>query len=301
MTTLRAGATTRVGDIEICFDEFGPSDAPTVLLVAGLGAQSIVYDDEFCERIVARGHHVVRYDNRDIGLSTHLHDQTVDVLAAFGASAAGQPVDAPYTLVDMAADGIGLLDALEVARAHVFGSSMGGMIAQTMAIEHPDRVASLTSMMSTTGEPDVGNPDPEALGSLLAIMAPQATRAERIATGVELARIIGTPSAFDESYVRERTARFVDRSYDPDGVSRQLVAIVAAGSRADGLAALDVPAVVLHGDRDPLVDISGGFRTAELIPGAEMRVLEGAGHDMAPPYWDQLIGGLTTATVRATP
>jgi pimeloyl-ACP methyl ester carboxylesterase len=285
-------ATTRVNDIEVYFDDLGAEGDPAVLLVSGLGAQCLVYDDEFCDLLVSSGHRVIRFDNRDVGLSTHLDGAPADAFAAVVAAASGEPVDAAYTLSDMAADAVGLLDSLELDAVHLAGASMGGMIAQTIAIEHPERVQSLTSIMSTTGESDVGSPDPEVLGALVSIMTPQETRQARIDNGVELARIIGTPDAFDEPRVRERTARFVDRAYDPEGTARQLVAITASGSRADGLSGLDVPTVVLHGDRDRLVDISGGRRTAELVPGAEFRTLEGMAHDLPPSYWERLIGGV---------
>lgn len=284
--------TTAVGDLELYFDTFGDPSHPTVLLVCGLGAQCVVYEDQMCEQIAASGRHVVRYDNRDVGLSTHLDGAPGDPMTAVAAAGAGDPVDAAYTLSDMAADGIGLLDRLDVAAADVMGSSMGGMIAQTMAIEHPDRVRTLTSLYSTTGEPGVGAPDPEVLVSLLSIMVPQHTRDGRIDAGVELARLIGSPEVFDEDRVRARTTSTVDRSYDPAGVARQMVAILGSGSRAEGLAALTMPTMVLHGDRDPLVDISGGRRTAELVPGAELRILEGMGHDMPPSYWDRIVGGV---------
>lgn len=285
-------STTTVGDLELHFDTFGDAADPAVLLVCGLGAQCVAYEDEMCERIAAAGRHVVRYDNRDVGLSTHLDGAPGDPMTAVAAAGAGEPVEAAYTLSDMAADGIGLLDRLGIERADVLGSSMGGMIAQTMAIEHPERVRTLTSLYSTTGEPDVGSPDPEVLVSLLSIMVPQATREGRIDAGVALARLIGSPDVFDEARVRARTTVTVDRSYDPAGVARQMVAILASGSRADGLATLELPTMVLHGDRDPLVDISGGRRTAELVAGAELRVLEGMGHDMPPSYWDRIIGGV---------
>lgn len=284
--------TTAVGDLELYFDTFGDPSDPTVLLVCGLGAQCVVYEDPMCEQIAASGRHVVRYDNRDVGLSTHLDGAPGDPMTAVAAAGAGDPVEAAYTLSDMAADGIGLLDRLDVAAADVMGSSMGGMIAQTMAIEHPDRVRTLTSLYSTTGESDVGAPDPEVLVSLLSIMVPQSTREGRIAAGVELARLIGSPEVFDEARVRARTTLTVDRSYDPAGVARQMVAILASGSRAEGLATLATPTMVLHGDRDPLVDISGGRRTAELVPGAELRILEGMGHDMPPSYWDRIVAAL---------
>ncbi len=285
-------ATTRVNDIDVYFDDLGAAGDPAVLLVSGLGAHCLVYDDEFCDLLVRTGHRVVRFDNRDVGLSTHLDGASADALAAVLAAASGEPVPAAYTLSDMAADAVGLLDALDLEAVHVAGASMGGMIAQLIAIEHPERVLSLTSIMSTTGEPDVGTPDPEVLGALMSIMTPQTTRQARIDNGVELARIIGTPEVFDEPRVRERTAWFVDRAYDPDGTARQLIAITASGSRADGLAELDLPTVVLHGDRDRLVGISGGRRTAELVPGAEFRTLEGMAHDLPPAYWDRMVAGV---------
>jgi pimeloyl-ACP methyl ester carboxylesterase len=284
--------TTSVNGIELYFDSFGHTRQPTVLLVSGLGAQCVAYDDEFCEGIVEQGYRVVRFDNRDAGLSTHFDDVAADPLMALAAMGAGGTVDAPYTLDDLAVDVVGLLDSIDVGSAHLVGSSMGGMIAQTVAIRFPGRVSTLTSIMSTTGEPDVGLPDPECLGSLLSIMAPAQSRAERIENAVTLARVIGTPDAFDEVRARERSARFVDRAYDPAGTARQLVAVFASGSRAEGLAALDVPTLVLHGDRDPLVHISGGHRTAELVPGSQFRLLESMGHDLPPRYWPLITAGI---------
>lgn len=284
--------TTRVSDLDLYFDRFGDPTNETVLLVSGLGAQCPGYDEQMCEMVVAAGYQVVRYDNRDVGLSTHLDGAPADAMSAYAAAIAGEPVEAAYTLSDMAADGIGLLDSLEIDRAHVLGSSMGGMIAQTMAIEHPERVRSLTSLYSTTGEPEYGTPDADVLVSLLSIMVPQDTREGRVATSVELARLIGSPDVFDESRARALAELLVDRSYDPEGVARQMVAILASGSRAEGLAALALPTMVLHGDRDPLVNVSGGRRTAELVPGAELRIFEGMAHDMPPSYWDRIVGGL---------
>jgi pimeloyl-ACP methyl ester carboxylesterase len=288
--------TTSANGIEIWFDTFGDDSDPALLLVPGLGAQAIGFDDEFCERIAARGHRVIRYDNRDVGLSTHLDAPPADVLGAVTAALAGEPVAAAYTLSDMAADGMALLDALDVDRAHVVGTSMGGMIAQAMAIEHPDRLLSLTSVFSTTGEQGIGQPKPEVLGALLGIMGPVADRAARIEQGVQLARLIGTGWCFDEPRARARSERFVDRDDDPEGTGRQMVAILASGSRADALTAVAVPTVVLHGDADPLVDVSGGRRTAELVPGAQLVVLDRMGHDLPPAYWDRLVDGIASAT-----
>ena len=291
--------TTSANGLELYFDTFGRPGDPTVLMVSGLGAQCVAFDDELCRTIAGLGRHVVRYDHRDVGLSTHLSDAEVNPLLAFAAVGAGESVDAPYTLSDMAADGIALLDSLGVDRAVLFGTSMGGMIAQTMAIEHPERVRSLTSVMSTTGESEVGAPAAETLGALLEVMTPAEDRGGRIANAVALARVIGTPSVFDESRALARATAFVDRAYDPAGTGRHLVAILASGSRATGLAALDLPTAVLHGDEDPLVHISGGHRTAELVPGAEFLLLERMGHDLPPQYWDRVVAGLSDNVARA--
>ncbi len=290
--------TTTTDGIELHFDAHGDGDE-TLLLVCGLGAQSINYDVEFCHSLAALGVRVVRFDNRDTGLSSHLHDAEVDVLGAVVAATAGEPVDSAYLLSDMAADAVTVLDALEVDRAHVVGASMGGMIAQTIAIEHPDRVQSLTSIMSTTGEPDVGTPDAEVLGSLLGVLSPSEDRAARIEAAVSLNRIIGTQWCFDEVRVRARAAEAIDRAYDPAGTGRQLAAILASGSRADSLGSVDASTVVLHGDADPLVHHSGGVRTAELVPGAELRTLDRMGHDLPPEYWPQIVDGVASAVARA--
>ncbi len=292
--------TAQVNELDLYHDSFGDPSNSTVLLVSGLGAQCVVYEDEFCERVAAGGHHVLRYDNRDVGLSTHLEGETPDVFAAVMAAGSGEPIGATYTLSDMAADGMGLLDALGIDDAHVLGSSMGGMIAQTMAIEHPHRVRSLTLLYTTTGEPDVGTPDPEVLASMIGILTPQDTREGRITSAVELARIIGTPDVFDEARATAKATFQTDRSYDPAGTSRQFMAILASGSRAEALPSLGHPTMVMHGDRDRLVQISGGERTAELIPGAQLRVLEGMGHDMPPEYWDRIIGGLLDNVAAST-
>ncbi len=290
--------TTTTGDgLQLHFETIGDG-ASTLLLVCGLGAQSINYDDAFCNQLASLGVRVVRFDNRDTGLSTHLDDAEVDVLSAVAAATSGGPVEAPYTLSDMAADAVAVLDSLDVERAHVVGASMGGMISQTIAIEHPGRVASLTSIMSTTGEPDVGTPDPEVLGSLLGILAPAEDRAARIAASVELSRLIGTQWCFDEARTRERAGEAIDRAYDPAGTGRQFAAILASGSRADMLGGVTTPTVVLHGDADPLVAHSGGVRTADLVPGAELRTLERMGHDLPPEYWAQIVEGVTAAVAR---
>ena len=196
--------TTSANGIELYFDTFGKESDPTLLMVAGLGAQCVGHDDDLCEQVAGLGVRVVRYDNRDVGLSTHFHDVEVDPVAAVVASMSGEPVEAPYTLSDMAADGMALLDALGVGAAHVVGTSLGGMIVQTMAIEHPDRVLSLTSIYSTTGERDVGQPDPEVMAAYFATMGPAEDRATRVAQAVERARLIGTRSVWDQARAQAR-------------------------------------------------------------------------------------------------
>ncbi|MFV0316147.1 MAG: alpha/beta fold hydrolase [Microthrixaceae bacterium] len=291
--------TTKANGIEVCFDTFGDPTDPTLLLVNGLGTQLIAQEPDYCEGFVALGLHVVRYDNRDVGLSTHIDAPVGDVMGAFATAMSGGEVQAAYTLGDMAADGMALLDALDVDSAHILGSSMGGMIVQTMAIEYPDRVRSLTSVMSTTGEPEYGTPDPDCLAGLSTAMVPAPTREDRIEGGVQLQKLIGTKAEWDEGRVRSRATASVDRAYDPDGVARQMTAILASGSRAEGLAELSVPTMVLHGDADPLVNISGGKRTAELVPGAEFRPLAGMGHDMPPAYWPLVFDAVRTVTAGA--
>ena len=274
--------------IDVYYESFGKRSDPTLLLVSGLGAQAIGYEVDYCNQLAGLGLHVIRYDNRDVGCSSHLDGSGAgDVMEAFATAVAGGVVDAPYTLGDMAADGMALLEGLGIESAHVAGSSMGGMIVQSMAVDHPGRVLSMTSVMSTTGEVGYGMPDADCLAGLATIMAPAETREERIRSGVELQRLIGTTSEWDEARTEAKVAAQVDRAYDPDGTSRQMLAVVASGSREEGLAELDLPTMVLHGDEDRLVDISGGERTAELVPDAEFRVMDGMGHDLPPAYWER--------------
>jgi len=293
-------ATTAANGIKLYFDSFGNSADPSLLLVSGLGAQCLVYEDEFCEELAASGRQVIRYDNRDVGLSTHFHESAVDPMAALLALSSGGEIPATYTVSDMARDGIALLDSLGIDQADIFGASMGGMICQTMAIEHPERTRSLTSLMSTTGEADVGTPDPTTLAALLSVMVPQEDRESRIAGAVHVSKTIGTARLFDTARATERATLAVDRCYDPTGTARQLVAIFASGSRAEGLATLSVPTVVMHGDQDPLVNVSGGYRTAELVPEAEFTLLEGMGHDMPRDYWGQIMAGISRSTLRGS-
>jgi pimeloyl-ACP methyl ester carboxylesterase len=270
--------------IQLAYQRFGDPAWPAVLLVMGLGTQMIGWPDGFCGELEARRVHVIRFDNRDIGLSTHLHDAPApDLQAAFS----GDTSSAPYTLSDMAADTVGLLDAMGLRRAHLVGASLGGMIAQTVAIEHPDRVRSLVSIMSATGDRGVGQPTPEALAALMS--PPARSREEAIDRAVSLFGVIGSPGfEFDEQGVRERAGIAYDRANDPPGVARQLAAILASPDRTPGLRSVTVPVVVIHGSADPLVDVSGGRATAEAIPGASLIVIEGMGHDLPKGLWQEL-------------
>jgi pimeloyl-ACP methyl ester carboxylesterase len=270
--------------IELCYETFGESDDPTMLLVMGLGSQMIHWPDDFCAALAGRGYQVVRFDNRDMGESTWFDGgDTPGVRAAIG----GGDVAVPYALADMADDAVGLLDHLGVDRAHVCGVSMGGMIAQTIAIRHPRRVASLTSVMSTTGDPDVGTPTSEAMSALMA--PPAATREAYQDAVVHHAHVWGSPGLFDAERLRETAGRAWDRGYHPEGTARQLVAVVSSGSRSADLAGLSVPTLVIHGTADTLVQPSGGERTAEVIPDAKLLVVEGMGHDLPPALWPQMI------------
>lgn len=284
--------------IELEYETFGVAGDPPLLLVMGLGAQMISWDDDLCEAFADRGFFVIRFDNRDVGLSTKIDAPEVDVLAAVSASMSGHPVDAPYLLSDMAADAWGLLDALGIVEAHLLGASMGGMIVQSMAIAQPSRVLSLTSIMSTTGDPDVGMPHPDVLHVL---MEPSPSEREAyIEHAVRNSRAIGSPEHFDEERARRKAALWYDRCFHPAGVTHQLVAILASGSRSEALRKLHVPALVIHGDADPLVDVSGGERTAECLEGAELLILEGMGHDLPTHYWARIVEAVCSLASRAT-
>ena len=291
--------TAAANGIEIAYEVIGrPQDRP-LLLVMGLGTQMIHWDDELCAMLVERGHRVIRFDNRDVGLSTKLVEHGVpNVMTAFATAARGGTVQSAYTLSDMAADTAGLLDALDIGSAHVVGASLGGMIAQTLAIEHPARVRSLTSIMSTPGDRDLPGATPAATAALLT-PAPN-DRDGNIARGVQVFRAIGSPGfPFDEDRVRERAARAYDRCFHPAGTARQLLAIMAAGGRRDALRKLRVPALVIHGADDPLVPLACGVDTAEAIPSAERLIIEGMGHDLPRAAWPRIVDAIAGLTARA--
>ncbi|MED5261746.1 MAG: alpha/beta fold hydrolase [Myxococcota bacterium] len=275
--------------IEIEFETFGDSAADPLLLVMGLGGQLIHWHTEFCEQLAAHGHFVIRYDNRDVGLSTWFDEAgTPDLLPMMKAVRAGEPVDVPYTLADMANDGMGLLSALSIERAHICGVSMGGMIVQRMAIDHPERVKTMTSIMSTTGNPDLPPAAPEVMAKLLA--PPPRNLEESIDRAITMSALVGSPAyPATETELRETAELAFQRAFHPEGTARHLAAITADGSREEGLKALATPSLVIHGRDDALVPFTSGVATAEAIPGAQSLWIEGMGHDMPRALWDPVI------------
>ena len=285
----------RVGDVEICFETFGDPADPALLLVMGLGTQMLGWHEDFCTDLAGRGFHVIRYDNRDIGRSTILSSAPVPTL---GQIVRRDKRAASYTLAEMAADGVGLLDHLGVERAHLVGVSMGGMIAQTIAARRPERVLSLTSIMSSTGSRWRGQP---ALKTYRQFLRPVSTdRATYIAQTAALFDIIGSPG-FDraDEDLRSLLGAMYDRGHDPGSVTRQLAAILASGDRTAELRHITAPTLVIHGTADKLVAPSGGRATARAIPGARLLMIEGMGHDLPRGAWPQLIDAIVENTRRA--
>jgi pimeloyl-ACP methyl ester carboxylesterase len=274
--------------IELEYDEFGDPGATPLLLIMGFSAQMTYWHEDFCRGIADRGYRVIRFDNRDVGLSSRITDAPApDIAAAIG----GDTSSAGYTLDDMADDAAGLLDFLGIERAHVVGASMGGMIAQLVACRHPEKVLSLCSIMSTTGDQEVGQASDEAMAALLT--PPPQSAEEAADRGWAVSNVIGsTGFPRDEAEVRARSAQAWERSHDPMGVARQLVAILASADRTPVLCDVTVPTVVIHGSVDPLVHPSGGEATAKAIPGSELVVVEGMGHDMPQGAWPQIIDAL---------
>jgi pimeloyl-ACP methyl ester carboxylesterase len=284
----------KIGDVEIAYETLGDPSGPPMLLVMGLGMQLIHWDDELCAQFVDRGFHVIRFDNRDAGLSTQIRAPVPNLRRAF----AGLTFRTPYLLGDMANDTFGLLDHLEIEAAHVVGVSMGGMIAQTMAIERPERVLSLASIMSTTGERRVGRPKLRLWGMMMR-KAPD-DRDAYIEYFLRLFRAIGSKRyPVDEAFIREEAAMTYDRAHTPAGTGRQLGAIIASGDRTERLRGVRVPTVVVHGKVDPLVPFRGGAATARAIPDARFVAIDGMGHDLPRQVWPTIVEAVADNTARA--
>lgn len=282
--------------IDIAYEQRGNPEHPTVLLIMGLASQMVHWPLGFLQSLLARELHVVRFDNRDSGHSTHMHDAPPpDLPAALG----GDFSSASYTLSDMAADAVGLLDALGIEAAHVVGASMGGGIAQTIAIEHPTRVLSLTSMMFTTGNMSVGQAHPETAKALFGGPPPR-TREESIQASVRRYEVVGSPGyPVDSAAIAELAALAYDRDHDELAIARQAVATVASGDRTERLRAIDVPTLVVHGLADTLCDPSGGRATAAAIPGAELVLIEGMGHNIPPGLWERIADHIAALSARS--
>jgi pimeloyl-ACP methyl ester carboxylesterase len=284
----------RVGEIELCYETFGDPADPAMLLIMGLGTQMLGWQAEFCEQLAARGFHVVRYDNRDIGRSTILEDYPAPTL---GQLIRRDKRAAAYTLADLAADGVGLLDHLGVERAHLVGASMGAMIAQLIAARRPERVLSLVSIMSNTGSRFSGQPAPSTYRLFLRPLARE--REAYIEQAAELFDHIGSRGfEKDDTAFREQLGEMYDRGHNPGSASRQLAAILASGDRTNELRHITAPTLVIHGADDRLIRPSGGRATARAIPGARLLVIKGMGHDLPRGAWPQLIDAIVENAAR---
>ena len=282
----------RANGIDICYEIFGDANAEPLLLIMGLGAQMVLWDDAFCEQLAARGFRVIRFDNRDIGQSGKLTGgKRLTPIELLKLRFLKIPVAAPYKIIDMARDTTSLMDVLGIKSAHLVGASMGGMIAQEVAISFPQRVRSLTSIMSTTGNPKVPPPTKEAAAMLMA--PPPTTKEEYFARFAQTWKILRVGSfPEDEALDPSRAARIFSRGLNPAGVGRQLRAILASGSRKERLRSVTAPTLVIHGTVDPLVRPEGGMDTAASIPGAKLMMVEGMGHAIPIPMWPQIIDAI---------
>jgi len=289
-------STAKIDGIELVYDTFGDSSHPPLLLIMGLGGQMISWEDDLCAQLAARGYWVIRFDNRDVGLSTKFDQaDTPNLFALMQSFVQKDPIHAPYTLRDMAKDAVGLLEALGIQAAHVVGVSMGGMIAQMLAIYHPGHVSSLTSIMSTTGHPDLPLPKPEAI-ALLTRPTPT-DRDGYIEVSLRDMRFLNGDLPLDEQRAREHAAKDYDRGLCPAGFNRQLAAILASGSRREALHSVRIPTLVIHGKVDPLVPVEGGIDTAQSIPGAKLLIIEGMGHSLPPVIWPNVIEAIAEHAV----
>jgi pimeloyl-ACP methyl ester carboxylesterase len=288
--------------IRIEYDTFGDPSCPPLLLIMGFGGQMILWDEVFCSQLAEGDLHVIRFDNRDVGLSSKLEGMGEPDLS--GILSAGRRLEergVPYTIEDMANDAIGLLDALGIRRAHVCGASLGGMIAQTMAIQHPNRVLTLISMASTTGNPEVASVASGAVDSpatpLMAVPREREANIEHTVRGMR--ELSGPGTAFDEHRARVMAAALYDRCFYPEGMARQFLALLASGNRKPALAKLTLPTLVIHGARDPLVPVEHGKDTAEAVPGAELLIIEGMGHHLPREAWPPIVAAIVAHARKA--
>jgi pimeloyl-ACP methyl ester carboxylesterase len=283
-------------DVELCYQTFGDASGDPLLLVMGLGGPMTWWDPEFCEMLAEKGFHVIRYDNRDTGRSTKVRGRVSRL--ALARAFAGRRVNAPYSVSDMAADAVGLLDHLGIDAAHVVGVSMGGMIAQTLALEHPGRVRSLTSIMSTTGKRTVGWQHPMLIPRLLA--GRPVDRETYVATSAAFWKIIGSPSyPIPEEDARRKAEETWDRGLNGPGVLRQMMAVLTQPNRSAALHGLRVPTLVVHGMSDRMVHVSGGRATSAAIPGSELLLIDGMGHDLPPALWPTITDAIRRLAQRA--
>ena len=287
-------ATTKANGIEIAYETFGSEEGRPLLLVMGLGGPMLVWHPDFCRLLADKGFFVVRYDNRDVGLSTHLHDAPPPNLMA---GLMGDTSSASYTLDDMADDGRGLLEALDIGSAHVVGVSLGGMIAQVMAVRHPATVRSLTSI-SSTPSPLLSNPTAEVMSAMM--LPPPSTRQETLDRMLSLSRVAGSPAyPIDEEWLTDLAGQMWDRGRDAMGIARQTMAIYASGDRTEAVRQIQAPALVIHGDKDPMINVAAGQATASAIPGAELLVLPGMGHDLPRALWPTIVDAISALARRA--
>jgi len=281
--------------IQIEYDTFGDSSSPALLLIMGGGSQMIYWEAGFCRLLANKGHFVIRFDNRDVGLSTKFEKAGIpDMMAAMK----GEPVNPAYSLEDMADDAVGLLDALGIGKAHICGASVGGMIAQVISYRYPERVLSLTSIMSSTGNPELPQISPDVLAEVYKPVPDE--REAFIEHQANMWRKLWSPGfPFDEKRLRTLMAESYDRSYYPQGMARQSAAVLAHGYRRSSIESIKAPTLVIHGDRDPFMPLEGGRETAHLIQGAKLLIIKGMGHDMPKEVWREITDAVSDHTMHA--
>jgi len=289
--------TAAANGIEIAYDTFGDTASPPILLIVGLGRQMVFWDAAFCEQLAAKGLRVIRFDNRDTGLTTKFEAAgDPDLTQALTAAMNGEAVDAPYSLDDMADDAVGLLDALGIENAHICGMSMGAAITQIIGYRHPDRALSLIPIMGSTGSPDLPQARPEAIEALLRPVPRE--REACLAQAVEIWQVLSGSLRDDPERIREKAAREYDRAFYPQGMPRQFTAILANGNRKPRLSSVTAPTLVIHGEEDPLIPVEGGRDIAEAIPNAELLIIQGMGHSLPRAAWPQIVDAIAGHTTK---